>query len=451
MSNEDRNSRNERVAETPARDVLAGYGAAPADSQVEATAAIIAAHLLGQPQRDDVEWVSRLIRAMLAASPAAQHQSEPIAWVHEEDPSRAISALQKAGMLRDGGAGASSVRPYSIAAFEHAAPQPSAKALDVEAIMTKVQEFASAWAVAGGRFDDGTAMDRAEECRAELRALLAAEQPGTTFQSRVEPWMLACFGAEIAADTEERNHRFLEEALELVQACGATASEAHQLVDYVYGRPVGDKHQEVGGVMVTLAALCLAQGLDMHAAGETELARIWTKVEQIRAKQAAKPKHSPLPQHVAEQPSEDERDAAARTLERLGYTYHGAELWEPPIGSAATELPRHALEAWRAVVRERRRQIAEEGWTPEHDDEHAEGQLAQAAATYAAAAALDGPDASVMQDLGARGTPHHILAMWPWDLEWWKPKDRRRNLERAGALILAELEHLIRAERKEGA
>jgi hypothetical protein len=48
--------------------------------------------------------------------------------------------------------------------------------------------------------------------------------------------------------------------------------------------------------MVTLAALCLAHGLDMHDAAETELARIWTKVEAIRAKQAAKPKHSPLPE-----------------------------------------------------------------------------------------------------------------------------------------------------------
>jgi hypothetical protein len=119
----------------------------------------------------------------------------------------------------------------------------------------------------------------------------------TPFQTRVQPWMLACFGAEIAADGVERNHRFLEEALELVQACGCTRSEAHQLVDYVFSRPVGEKRQEVGGVMVTLAALCLAQSLDMHAAGETELARVWTKVEQIRAKQAAKPKHSPLPQH----------------------------------------------------------------------------------------------------------------------------------------------------------
>lgn len=115
------------------------------------------------------------------------------------------------------------------------------------------------------------------------------------FQQRVQPWMMACFGPEISADRIERNHRFLEEALELVQACGCSASEAHQLVDYVFGRPVGELVQEAGGAMVTLAALCLANGLDMHAAGETELARIWTKVEAIRAKQAAKPKHSPLP------------------------------------------------------------------------------------------------------------------------------------------------------------
>lgn len=116
-----------------------------------------------------------------------------------------------------------------------------------------------------------------------------------SFQTRVAPWMLECFGAEVSRDRTERNHRFLEEALELGQAAGCTPSEAHQLVDYVYGRPVGELSQEVGGVMVTLAALCLAQDVDMHAAGETELARVWTKIEVIREKHAAKPKHSPLP------------------------------------------------------------------------------------------------------------------------------------------------------------
>lgn len=115
------------------------------------------------------------------------------------------------------------------------------------------------------------------------------------FQLRVQPWLLECFGEKIADDKIERNHRFLEESLELVQCLGCTKDEAHKLVDYVYGRPDGEPVQEVGGVMVTLAALCLANKLDMHEAGEIELARIWTKVEQIRAKQAAKPKMSPLP------------------------------------------------------------------------------------------------------------------------------------------------------------
>lgn len=130
----------------------------------------------------------------------------------------------------------------------------------------------------------------------EIERLKAAPSvQASSFQNRVQPWMMACFGPVIASDKEERNHRFLEEALELVQACGCTQNESHKLVDYVYGRTTGEKVQEVGGVMVTLAALCLAHGVDMHEAGETELARIWTKVEQIRAKQAAKPKHSPLP------------------------------------------------------------------------------------------------------------------------------------------------------------
>lgn len=117
-----------------------------------------------------------------------------------------------------------------------------------------------------------------------------------SFQVRTAIWMQHCFGPEISADKTERNHRFLEEALELVQACNCTQSEAHQLVDYVYGRDVGEIHQEVGGVMVTLAALCEAYGISMHDCGEIELTRIWTKTEQIRAKRATKPKHSPLPE-----------------------------------------------------------------------------------------------------------------------------------------------------------
>jgi hypothetical protein len=119
---------------------------------------------------------------------------------------------------------------------------------------------------------------------------LVVAQP--SFQQRVQPWMMKCFGPVISADTVERNHRFLEKALELVQSLGCTRSEAHQLVDYVFSRPVGDPPQESGGVMVTHAALCLASGLDMHENGEVELARISQPetIEKIRAKQAAKEK-----------------------------------------------------------------------------------------------------------------------------------------------------------------
>jgi len=121
------------------------------------------------------------------------------------------------------------------------------------------------------------------------------EMADKSFQNRVQPWMLECFGPKIAADTTERNHRFLEETLELAQACGATASECHQMVDYVFGRAIGEKNQEVGGVMVTLAALCLAHDVDMHTAGDQELSDIWTKIDQIRAKHAGKPKFPTSP------------------------------------------------------------------------------------------------------------------------------------------------------------
>lgn len=171
----------------------------------------------------------------------------------------------------------------------------------------------------------GNCIATAEAALASL-AIVPPAGSGESFQQRVQPWMLACFGAEISADVAERNHRFLEEALELVQSTGCTASEAHQLVDYVFGRDVGETPQEIGGVKVTFAALCLALGQDMDACGEAELARIWTKVEKIRAKQAAKPKHSPLPQHV-------EPEAAAAPLIEIGVTLQGYTIFRQENGA----------------------------------------------------------------------------------------------------------------------
>ena len=84
------------------------------------------------------------------------------------------------------------------------------------------------------------------------------------------------------------------------------------------------------------------------------------------------------------------------------------------------------------VLGERIRQIASEGWTPAHDDQHVAGELAQASAWYAC---------------DAREAP-----CWPWvdsvpDL---RGKDRRRQVVIAAALLLAEIERLDRLAAKEG-
>ena len=110
-----------------------------------------------------------------------------------------------------------------------------------------------------------------------------------SFQSRVNKWIVACFGNDSLTDKTERNHRFLEEVLEAVQASGRTASEAHQLVDYVFSRPVGEIHQEIGGVMNTLAAFATANNIDMNEVAEAELERIWKAIPVIQAKRVQKP------------------------------------------------------------------------------------------------------------------------------------------------------------------
>ncbi|MEZ1597296.1 hypothetical protein [Pseudomonas aeruginosa] len=98
-----------------------------------------------------------------------------------------------------------------------------------------------------------------------------------------------------------------------------------------------------------------------------------------------------------------------------------------------------APQAWLDVQAERRRQITAEGWTPQHDDEHADGQMAQAAGCYALHAGGIGtgwPD----------GRQNGSALFWPWDKDSWKPSTARRDMVKACALALAEIERLDRAE-----
>jgi len=94
------------------------------------------------------------------------------------------------------------------------------------------------------------------------------------YQQKVSNWMKSCFSKEVRDSQKERNLRFLEESLELVQSNGMTEIEVKEVLDYVYSRPAGDTFQEVGGVMVTLSALCEQAKIDLNDASRIELERI---------------------------------------------------------------------------------------------------------------------------------------------------------------------------------
>lgn len=110
---------------------------------------------------------------------------------------------------------------------------------------------------------------------------------------------------------------------------------------------------------------------------------------------------------------------------RVSHRKYSLSMFATLIASAGTET-----NAARDILTERRRQIEAEGWAPEHDDEHGAGEMALAAACYA---------------LNAAGCGCEVARNWPWDRSWWKPSTPRRDLVKAGALILAEIERLDRA------
>ncbi len=115
------------------------------------------------------------------------------------------------------------------------------------------------------------------------------------FQKRVDLWARECFGDAVADDTPTRMARFFEEVCEALQAEDFPREWLDQLIARVYSREKGEIKQEIGGVMVTLAAWCNAKRIDLELAAETELARCLRNIELIRAKNATKPQFGPLP------------------------------------------------------------------------------------------------------------------------------------------------------------
>jgi len=81
-------------------------------------------------------------------------------------------------------------------------------------------------------------------------------------------------------------------------------------------------------------------------------------------------------------------------------------------------------EAVKRIQDERERQVIEEGYDDSHDNQYKRGELVLASKAYF----------EVSVDPSKTERPPY----WPWDRIYWKPKDKLRNLERSGALLLAE-------------
>ncbi|ENH93621.1 TPA: hypothetical protein ACKR1B_000139 [Pseudomonas aeruginosa] len=127
-----------------------------------------------------------------------------------------------------------------------------------------------------------------------------------------------------------------------------------------------------------------------------------------------------------------EKDPFGAKLNRISEKLERCDALLVARAALAGQVP----QAWLDVQAERRRQVDAEGWTPEHDDAHSHGEMARAAACYALAGSSAPND----------GTAALLVSLaWPWDEQWWKPTSARRDLVKACALGLAEIERLDRA------
>lgn len=100
------------------------------------------------------------------------------------------------------------------------------------------------------------------------------------------------------------------------------------------------------------------------------------------------------------------------------------------------------------VAAERRRQQEAEGYTLEHDDHYREGELAQAAAalTCSAVSRFVGqqPHLNSPRDTAESFWAANASVFWPLGWGEIKQKTARRDLVRATALLLAEIERIDR-------
>lgn len=113
--------------------------------------------------------------------------------------------------------------------------------------------------------------------------------------TRVKKFLLDAFPKDPVVRPKTRALRFLEEALELVQALGITKEKVLEQVEYTFNRPVGEPVQEVGGTAFTFTALCEAIGVNPIEEGHKNVDQAYRRIDEIREKAKHKPSAGDIP------------------------------------------------------------------------------------------------------------------------------------------------------------
>ncbi|EOF7825527.1 hypothetical protein ACUHOO_000832 [Pseudomonas aeruginosa] len=218
-----------------------------------------------------------------------------------------------------------------------------------------------------------------------------------------------------------------------ISGIGRDAEHPRAVVLYLRNEPSEEDMRAIQNFLRAISADVLTQA--QHSAGYAE-ARMCANCRHIGINDAADYAACHDCNWTGPEPDEDKcpgcagENCMAAACPECGGRYDLVA--EANITAPAGQVP----QAWLDVQAERRRQITAEGWTPEHDDEHDNGEMARAAACYALAGSSAPSD----------GTAALLVSLaWPWDEQWWKPSTARRDMVKACALALAEIERLDRA------
>ncbi len=108
-----------------------------------------------------------------------------------------------------------------------------------------------------------------------------------------------------------------------------------------------------------------------------------------------------------------------------------------------------AIDILHEVLCKRERQRKYHGFDATHDDKYKDDEFVRAAICYLIIGSKN-------KDTGKVNTADEVYEsmvnpnsldetnIWPWDLKWWRPKDKRSNYIKAISLLVAEVERMDR-------